>query len=499
MAGRALMLNGRAIMRAGRALMGTSGAPCCCGPVPCGCLTPCGPRNGFITANGRYIQIDNSCGGPQFQITTDNQVPGACCCRNAPGRIYARHERYCHNGFACDGALRYREENWYQTDGVTATWRRKYVDNSVDCCSGPVSTFDQTVPFEPNWCLASSFFGSGLPHEFAPGAGFWNWGGTWKTTCTSIETDHLSATWCPGSLSPGYNFISYVRGYFSLDECHTVPCLHACCLPGGRCRDDLTPPQCEAIGGVPFPGQDCYNAGCDLGGPNKGACCNPATGGCILTPPAGCVAPNTFQGLGSTCETLARPGCPQPTGRCCIPDGAGGYNCIGATTQQVCSQTPGSIWGGYLSTCVSHPCPSPAGGACCVDGNCIQVGSPQACLNQGGVFLGSNTDCQILACKGGSGGGCCFPTGPGGTNWTCSEGYDTCQCLNANGNMGIWRGCGSNCVPPPWPQNCTPGGSGNSIIVPFRPPLVLPDGTPITSIGTVRTGGCSSCNEPGAI
>lgn len=82
-----------------------------------------------------------------------------------------------------------------------------------------------------------------------------------------------------------------------------------------------------------------------------GACCAP-DGSCTVAEDPGdtCVAPDTYQGVGTTCDPNL---CPQPVGACCIPDAVGTCNELTSTE---CSVAGGSFQG-EGSACGSLECP----------------------------------------------------------------------------------------------------------------------------------------------
>jgi len=449
---------------------------------------------------------------------TDFNPNAQCCCGAIPAQAMVLYERTiirCLLG-PCAGALYSINEVWTTYDGPTNTLTainkvRSYNGPPGDCC-GPEAVFNETTIYNPpfGFCAQAVFGGYGFGLIVTSTWGPWvplgglptgialNVSGSFAHFCNVTETT-LSYLLEFGA-QPGFSVDVYRRGYMlpGSEPCLSVECLKTCCLPGGRCLE-ITEAQCLAIGGLPQDNHYCFEARCD-DNPLKGACCNPITGGCTLSTNEGCIPPNTFLGIGTKCAALSGQGvgtgnpCPQPIGRCCTPTGNGGYTCLGLVTPAQCASLgAGSIWGGAGSTCESLPCPTNGAGACCMgDGSCIQVNGAQTCLNQGGNFMGVGTDCQTIP---GCTGACCFLSTGG--DWTCSEGYSPNQCASANPPNNIFRGQGSTCPlfnPPPLPPY-TPfckGMGGRPASPSFSSAgLVLPDGTPASTIGNLR--GCSGC------
>src|SRR5207248_1131580 len=98
---------------------------------------------------------------------------------------------------------------------------------------------------------------------------------------------------------------------------------------------------CTAVGGVFFLGQNCSP------GPCAGACCDPATGSCLVRTPAQCTG-NFRPGV---CDPN-----PCPRGTCCNPSN-GGCTITGSQGTCINTFTPGNA----TTTCTPNPCPAP----CC--------------------------------------------------------------------------------------------------------------------------------------
>lgn len=237
------------------------------------------------------------------------------------------------------------------------------------------------------------------------------------------------------------------------------PCSGACCSPNGACS--MVP-----LVSCPSPsnwisGGTCNPSSC------PGACCDPATGQCQILSIAQCSAPQIFVGAGSTCPTIfvcvpgaccditsglcsivtsafacvtpsglqglflglgsVCPVTPCGTGACCLPNG----QCV-ITTQFNCAGPNGNsgFWLGIGTACT----PSSCIGRCCTPGGCGAL-NPIACLNAGGTWAGSGTNCK----GGGVGcfGACCA------FNGTCSV-TSASQCINFGSQ---WLGGGTACTP----------------------------------------------------
>ena len=121
-----------------------------------------------------------------------------------------------------------------------------------------------------------------------------------------------------------------------------------------------------------------------------GACCDGTT--CTETSAANCTG--VYQGDGSTCS----PTNPCLTGACCHAN----LSCSNGVQQSGC-QVPGdSFHGGQ--TCAQVTCPPP-GGACCVNGSCVEGPTEAVCVNTlGGYWAGPGTVCDPNACAQ----ACCF-------------------------------------------------------------------------------------------
>ena len=86
----------------------------------------------------------------------------------------------------------------------------------------------------------------------------------------------------------------------------------ACCVPG-NCVEDQTSAECAGLGGVFLGlGTDCAGSPCSS---LPGACCIPATGGCVTLNESDCITQigGNFQGVGTSCPSAcsAPPMCPR--------------------------------------------------------------------------------------------------------------------------------------------------------------------------------------------
>ncbi len=219
--------------------------------------------------------------------------------------------------------------------------------------------------------------------------------------------------------------------------CSAPSCTIPCCMPDGHCRETASVTECLGIGGISGTvGVPCFDTNCTDGTQETGACCDPATGYCVISTPLGCTAPRVFRGLGTNC--VSNP-CPQPTAACCLNG-----NCTMAT--QVGCQTIGGTW--HAGTNCNDPATCASPGACCLAGGCQDVGSAAACAALGGVFQGPGTLCVGSQCVG----ACCVPLVHG---YACTqESLFNCQQLN-----GTWFP-NTPCFPSPCPGGTGGRGSG---------------------------------------
>lgn len=533
---RAIQIN-RRMVGTNRRARGRSGGPppCCCGTPTCNCNTNAGCST-FPTKMvvGSHVPIPP--GSPPTWNFTIPPTPVTCCCGPRVGQKFRRYQRTrftCLEG-PCAGATQFLAEFWWEWDGLSNLLRyrtRQAVTLPTaqgPCCGATVVNEESNVSTP------------------APSGGCWPWPGHGLDSLNDLSAPSTEAYVSPGRFIFSCNVHEYdlairystgglglrleethIRSYIfpNNEVCVGPECLKTCCLPNGGCLE-IPESACLALGGLPQPDRHCFTAGCE-GNAQKGACCIRDTGGCVISTLAGCLAPNIFRGLGTNC--IDDIGCPQPTGRCCVPAGGGGYTCSGGLTSIECAALNG-VWGGYNSTCASLPCPGPAGGACCLPGGgCTQVNNPQACIDLNGTFF-SGGDCQAVQCTGSCctngvcsmatqqgcilgggtfvGGLSCNPDPCNVVGACCNRGAHggqlNCSVLTQQAclqlNEGVWLGPGTSCEPFP----CGGGTTEAPFLAashfargfhkPFVSPIVLRDGTPASSIGKI-VGGCAGCGE----
>lgn len=274
------------------------------------------------------------------------------------------------------------EDIEFTQTGVNCEWCR----NQGQACFGTICSFGQLEPFY---------------NQFNP-EGVIGVSGTFRGNCTSHHSE-LHLTYATSREESNFSMVLDPDG----GTCRGPSCARACCLPDGSCRDDLDSAGCLALGGQPNPaGVTCFQALCEFQR-EKGRCCVPSTGECLMTHPNACLPPNVFGGLYTTC--VGNP-CPQPLGACCL-----GLTC--SQTTQVQCQAGGGAWQGPGTACQPSPCI--VGGACCRrNGTCTQVTSAQACADLQGIFFPGG-DCQAITCP-----ECCFVDEPERT-YTLNSGGET--------------------------------------------------------------------------
>ena len=92
-------------------------------------------------------------------------------------------------------------------------------------------------------------------------------------------------------------------------------------------------------------------------------------------------------GNGTSCD--GHP-CPDPSGACCF----GESSCVMRTVSD-CDSLSGLFLGGGTN-CHANPCPEPTAACCLGSGSCIQVASEFNCLQVGGSYLGSGSNCADM-------------------------------------------------------------------------------------------------------
>lgn len=427
---------------------------CCCGGNQCVCVSDpgCHTLPGWIIA-GKYGLPRQPDGSP-YVFTRREQTE--CCCVlggshpnncGVRGMITQRVERL--SGPGCIGTISYVTSEWSSPNiasGVYFVRNRTHPYNFVTCLEEPVIQRDSSPPTA---CCNVGTWGDGnwpsspLAFDFGRSGPLGDWtnvdlisiAGEFHGDCSTLVDRWVAVYNDSGSVLRK----TFTLAIYRDDDPNFCgdggDCKLPCCLPDGTCREDLTEVECLGIGGIPGEiGADCYNAGCDVATPYNGACCDPATGSCVMSTAAGCTAPKVFRGLGTSCATTT---CPQPVGNCC-KDG----NCT-IKTQADCSAT-GGTWGGPNTNC-NNPETCTVPGACCTASGCSEVQSAQACTNIGGVFQGPGTLCVGVQCTG----ACCVQTSHG---WVC--GQDTASaCASQNGVFFPGLPC--------FPSPCGTGGRGS--------------------------------------
>jgi hypothetical protein len=234
------------------------------------------------------------------------------------------------------------------------------------------------------------------------------------STFSALNADTNIGGFCITGCRPRGDWVMRVT-YSSLS---CTPGVGSCCLPSGECITATQTDCATANGTYNGDGSTCATVNC------SGACCLP-DGNCIITSSGDCASQNgTFRGLGTTCATA---NCPQPTGACCLNNGAfclvlTQTNCVGA----------GGVFQGANTVCgANQSCPT---GACCLPTGQCQVLSPANCAAQSGTYRGNNASCATANCPQPNG-ACCFsngfclvlsPTNCSGAGGTFAGGGTTC-------------------------------------------------------------------------
>jgi len=209
----------------------------------------------------------------------------------------------------------------------------------------------------------------------------------------------------------------------------------ACCKPDGGCGIGMR--SVCLRNGFTFEGQGttCNTIACVQ--PPQGACCAP-NGGCSIGNQFTCLG--IFQGGGTTCDATV---CEQPpTGACCFLDG----HCE-VLNQFTC---PATFQGGD-PICVPNPCPE-AQGACCMPNGACVTETVGACQLAGGLYSGDGSLCVPNTCFQPFG-SCCH------TDGSCSES----TALTCEAALGVFQGdtttCAATNCPAPAGACCLPNST----------------------------------------
>ena len=180
----------------------------------------------------------------------------------------------------------------------------------------------------------------------------------------------------PSLCTPSGDWV--LRAAYTPVNCTVEPA--ACCLTNNSCLD-LTPTECEALGGISQnPGTNCSSYVCGSG---VGACCVESTGNCVDFDLNTCnIVGGIHMGEGTTCDSTT---C-FPVGACCLPDGA----CIGPVTPEDCVAVAGTFQGDGTS-CSTTNCPQPIG-ACCGPDWCLDL-TEADCSAVAGSWQGMDSLC----------------------------------------------------------------------------------------------------------
>ena len=180
----------------------------------------------------------------------------------------------------------------------------------------------------------------------------------------------------PSLCTPSGDWV--LRASYTSINCTVEPA--ACCIDATTCVD-LSPSDCEALGGViQNPGSACATFTCGQG---DGACCIKVTGACVDFDVSTCLTVGGIHmGEGTLCSDIT---C-FPEGACCLNNG----NCIGSVSPEDCLAVGGAFQGDS-TTCAGSNCPQPIG-ACCGGDWCLDL-IEDDCDAVAGDWSGMNTTC----------------------------------------------------------------------------------------------------------
>lgn len=442
-------------------LLRASGKPgCCCGDT-CTCSnapgctteqtsnTSCWRGSGNWTSGNNAVVLFNLAGLEQVTCCNDTTVIAPDIGLRESIEVEIVGTWLPANPGGCAGLAYYFKGSYQTVNGVETSTERTVEVNSSTCLVTGDNTTTSSFPTDVILlCGGDAQAGAGQPASQYP----WfpqfsanivhNGSGNWRSGCRYHESKGVFDAGPTGVARAQYRFT--YRGYWdpNNDRCLDPTCSTACCLPDGGCRDDLDEGGCLAVGGVPWPGRKCIDAQCG-GGPEVGACCDPATGACVQSTAGNCVPPRVFRGIRTVCSPNP---CPQPTGACCT--GPSFENCS-LQTEASCLGNSGH-WQGAGTTCSpTNPCAVNNPGACChPDGTCTQVLNQSQC--NGVFYMGG--DCGIIDCQAQTG-ACCHHSAHGGV-LTCDI-QTQAECLALLNP--VWLGPGTTCTP--FPCGPPPGGA----------------------------------------
>ncbi|MFM9959367.1 MAG: GC-type dockerin domain-anchored protein [Phycisphaerales bacterium] len=213
----------------------------------------------------------------------------------------------------------------------------------------------------------------------------------------------------------------------------SCPAVGACCVQfNGTCTDNIAENDCLfSLAGV-FQGNATTCATLPNGCQYSGACCL-TNGSCFDSPPFDCANFyfGTYLGLGTNCATAACP--PATTGACC--SFGKGYFCQDNVLPENCTGTLNTFYG-VGSLCGDVQCP-PVGACCIAQVGCLETDIIN-CQNQGGSYLGNNTNCAGSVCPS----ACCLP------NASCVQVASEAECAQQGGVFSLNATCATTCCLP---------------------------------------------------